>query len=251
VLLLGPYYDGLSERIKDVFREMTAIKPWMTYTAAALIAATMAPSISNAAVKPEGMKVSIQLAPVAAVRQQVLTQSAVQFTNEMRRLWIEHIGWTGLYIISALDGLEDQQQVLARLLRNQQDIGNLFKPYYGDAAGNQLTTLLQQHIMLAGKVIDAAKAGNSADLNQYNAQWHKNADDIARFLVAANPNWGAKWLQDMLYTHLKLITDQVVARLKKDWEGNIHAIDQNEVHMLQFADVLSDGIIKQFPKQFQ
>ncbi|MBD3920587.1 glycosyltransferase [Paenibacillus sp. PR3] len=223
----------------------------MTFTAAALIAASIAPSISNAAVKSEGMKVSMQLAPTADARQQVLTQSAVQFSKEMRRLWIEHILWTGSYIVSAISGLEDQQQVLSRLLRNQQDIGNLFKPYYGDAVGNQLTTLLQQHIMLAGKVVDAAKAGNTADLNKYNAEWHKNADDIARFLAAANPSWGFKWLQDMLYTHLKLITDQVVARLKKDWEGDIHAIDQNEAHMLQFADVLSDGIVKQFPKQFQ
>lgn len=227
------------------------MKSWMKFTAAALIAASIAPSITNAAVKSEGMKVSMQLAPSTEARQQVLTQSAVQFSKEMRRLWIEHILWTGSYIVSALSGLEDQQQVLARLLRNQQDIGNLFKPYYGDAAGNQLTTLLQQHIMLAGKVVDAAKAGNTADLNKYNAEWHKNADDIARFLAAANPNWNFKWLQDMLYTHLKLITDQVVARLKKDWEGDIHAIDLNEAHMLQFADVLSDGIVKQFPKQFQ
>jgi hypothetical protein len=147
--------------------------------------------------------------------------------------------------------LEDQQQVLARLLRNQQDIGNAVKPYYGEAAGNQLATLLQEHIMLAGKVVDAAKAGNTADLNKYNVEWHRNADDLARFLAAANPNWNARLLQDMLYTHLKLITDQVVARLKKDWQGNIHAIDQNEAHMIKFADVLSDGIIKQFPKQFQ
>ncbi|GMK40334.1 hypothetical protein PCCS19_33900 [Paenibacillus sp. CCS19] len=227
------------------------MKPLMMFTAAALLAASISPSIAGAAARAEGMKLSVQYAPSSDIRQQTLTNSAVNFSKEMRRLWIEHISWTGLYIVSALAGLEDQQQVLARLLRNQQDIGNAIKPYYGDAAGNQLATLLQEHIMLAGKVLDAAKAGNSSDLNKYNADWHRNADEIARFLAAANPNLNAKWLQDMLYTHLKLITDQVAARLKKDWQANIHAIDQNEAHMLHFADVLSEGIVKQFPKQFQ
>ncbi len=33
--------------------------------------------------------------------------------------------------------------VVARLLRNQTDIGNAVKPYYGAAAGNQLTKLLK------------------------------------------------------------------------------------------------------------
>jgi hypothetical protein len=231
------------------------MKPWMLLTAAALLTTTLSPSIAGAAVNTTGVTgvtaKAVQFAPSSEKRQQMLTQSAVRFSNEMRRLWNEHITWTGLYIVSALAGLEDQQQVLARLLRNQQDIGNAIKPYYGEAAGNQLASLLQEHIMLAGKVLDAAKAGNTADLNKYNAEWHRNADDIARFLASANPNWNARLLQDMLYTHLKLITDQVVARLKKDWQANIHAIDQNEIHMINFADVLSDGIIKQFPKQFQ
>ncbi|PWW08580.1 hypothetical protein DFQ01_101303 [Paenibacillus cellulosilyticus] len=231
------------------------MKQWMKFTAAALLATMIVPSIADAATgaaSAKGVTVkAMQLTPSSETRQQTLTKSAVQFSNEMRRLWIEHIGWTGTYIVSAIAGLEDQQAVLARLLQNQKDIGNAIKPYYGEAAGNQLATLLQEHIMLAGKVIDAAKAGNTADLNKYNAQWHRNADDIARFLATANPNWNAKELQDMLYTHLKLINDQVAARLKKDWQADILAIDQNEAHMIKFADLLSEGIIKQFPKQFQ
>lgn len=228
------------------------MKQWMMFTAAALIATSISPSIAGAAVRTEGMTAKVvQFSPSSETRQQTLTKSAVQFSNEMRRLWIEHVNWTNAYIVSAIAGLDDQQQVLARLLRNQQDIGNAIKPYYGEAAGNQLATLLQEHIMLAGKVLDAAKAGNSAELTKYNAQWYRNADDIARFLSSANPNWTTKQLQDMLYTHLQYVTDLVTSRLKKDWQAYILTADKNEAHMIMFADLLSEGIIKQFPKQFQ
>lgn len=66
-----------------------------------------------------------------------ISPKAVQFGNTMRRLWFDHVMWTRNYIVSALAGLEDQQTVLSRLLQNQQDIGNAFKPYYGDAAGDK------------------------------------------------------------------------------------------------------------------
>jgi hypothetical protein len=58
--------------------------------------------------------------------------------------------WTSNYIISATTaGAEDQTQVLARLMRNQEDIGNAVKPVYGEKAGNKLTDLLKEHIVIA------------------------------------------------------------------------------------------------------
>ena len=51
-----------------------------------------------------------------------------------------------------------------RLLRNQDDIGNAIKPYYGDAAGDKLTALLKEHITTAAEVVTAAKANDSANV---------------------------------------------------------------------------------------
>lgn len=51
---------------------------------------------------------------------------------------MEHAIWTRSYIVSAIGGLEDQDKVLARLLRNQDEIGNAIKPYYGEV---QVTSL--------------------------------------------------------------------------------------------------------------
>ena len=168
-----------------------------------------------------------------------------------RKLWIDHVTWTRSFIVSDLASLEDKSDVLERLLKNQEDIGNSIKPYYGEEAGNKLTTLLKEHIELAGQVTDAAKNNNKDDLEKYNKLWYENADKIARFLSSANPNYSENTLKNMLYKHLEFTTDQVVARLNKNWKADINTYDKGEDYMIHFADILVDGIIKQFPDKFK
>jgi hypothetical protein len=55
----------------------------------------------------------------------------------------------------------------------------------------------------------------------------------------------------MLHRHLELTTGEVVGRLKKDWTSDIQSYDEGHVHILKFADMLTDGIAKQFPEKFK
>src|SRR5436190_15162846 len=120
----------------------------------------------------------------------VISRSALAFHDQMRKLWEDHITWTRNVIISFQAGLPDLNAAIARLLQNQADIGNAIKPYYGDAAGNQLTALLREHILGAAKVLAALKAGDQPALQAALADWYANAHDIAVFLSSANPeNW--------------------------------------------------------------
>jgi len=169
----------------------------------------------------------------------------------MRKLWEDHIVYTRNYIISALADLEDVDAIAGRLLKNQDDIGDAIKPYYGEDAGKQLAVLLRDHILIATEVVKAAKMGNNEDLDLASNKWNANGDDIANFLSGANPHWPKKDLTGMLYQHLELTTGEVVARLKKDWAADIDFYDQGHVHMLMFADMLTDGIVKQFPDKFK
>jgi hypothetical protein len=197
---------------------------------------------------PEGVSAQAKMAEKQSA--DCISPKMMQLKVDMQRVWIDHTIWTRSYIVSATSNRYDQQDVLDRLLRNQQDIGNVIKPYYGEAAGNQLAELLREHIMIAGKIVAAAKANKQDDVKKFEADWHKNADDIATFLSKANPNWPFKELQDMLYTHLQLITEIVLDCLKGDWKADIAATDKNETHMIHLADMLVEGIIKQFPEKF-
>jgi hypothetical protein len=180
----------------------------------------------------------------------LLSKPAVELRTAVRKLWEDHITWTRLYIVSALAGLEDVGEVAKRLLANQDDLGNAIKPYYGDAAGVKLAQLLRDHILIATDVVKAAKMGAAAELTAAQNKWTANADEIAAFLSRANPNWPLAAVTDMLHKHLALTTDEVVSRLKKDWAADIAAYDKGHNHMLMFADVMAEGIVKQFPAKF-
>ena len=182
---------------------------------------------------------------------QCFGQNAIDLHSRQRQLWQEHVFWTRSYLVSATEGLKDKDAVLKRLLQNQIDIGNSIKPYYGEAAGNQLAKLLTEHIVIAGQLIDALSKGDQARAQKFNKEWYRNADDIAKFLSKANPNWTEQGLKDLLYMHLKILTSEVAARLKKDWPGEIAAFDTGIKHIIVLADALTTGIMKQFPNQFR
>src|SRR5687768_1841241 len=104
------------------------------------------------------------------------------FHEGMRRLWVDHVTWTRLFIVSFVAELPDLQATTDRLLQNQVDIGDAVKPFYGRAAGNQLTALLEEHILTAADLLIAAKAGNDAAFEEANEAWYANARAIASFL---------------------------------------------------------------------
>lgn len=173
------------------------------------------------------------------------------FHDGMRQLWEDHITWTRLYIVSAAAGLPDVTPAAERLLTNQRDIGEAIKPFYGDAAGGTLTTLLRGHILTAAKLIGAAKSGDTAAVGAARSAWYANADSIAAFLASANPGqWPLSTVRAAMRMHLDLTLQEATARLHGDWAADIAAYDAVHRHILQMADFLSDGIIKQFPGRF-
>jgi hypothetical protein len=169
----------------------------------------------------------------------------------MRRLWEDHVTWTRLAIISLTTGSPDTQATVARLLRNQTDIGNAIKPWYGAPAGKQLTALLRQHILIAADLIAAAKKGDQAGVARESARWTRNADRIAAFLNKANPRaWKLGAMKAMLHEHLRLTTNEVLARLHQNWALDVRTYDKVNAQALRMADMLAAGIVKQFPRRF-
>jgi hypothetical protein len=282
--------------------------------------------------------------------------SRTAFHDRMRELWSDHIVYTRGFIVSASAGLADTSEVLQRLLRNQDEIGEAIKPYYGDAAGTQLASLLRNHIQLAGKALVAAKGTtptnvgmsmttnqsanayistpmsrdtvsvrtdtiksnsqnpnvpsrmsdttkakqpnarvtgdtmsqrlpsnqygtvrqdttaqanvyaqgqmqvgqptqaaqvDSVQLTQAVTALKANGDSIATFLSQANPRGFQKTaLSGGLQMHIDLLLKEVTAHLKKDWAGSVAAYDESQRQAAQMADMLSEGIMKQFPSRF-
>jgi hypothetical protein len=177
--------------------------------------------------------------------------TACDFQADMRKLWEDHITWTRNVIFNFIDTLPGTNEAVGRLLQNQVDIGNAIKPYYGNAAGNQLTAHLTNHILIAADILVALRTGNTAAFNVAYANWFLNADTIAALLASVNPNWPLPVMTDMMHEHLNATTAEVLARLNANYAADVVAYDSIHNQILRMADMLAMGIVKQFPNKFK
>lgn len=214
------------------------------------ILAALAFTLTVPATQPMELSEATVPAPTAVASAPSIDRGA--FHDAMRKLWEDHVTWTRLYIVSAAAGLPDAQPAAERLLRNQADLGDAIKPFYGNAAGDRLTELLRSHILIAAEIVKGAKAGDTAAVGAASARWNGNADEIADFLSGANPdNWPRQTLRSEMRHHLDLTLQEAQARLRGDWAADIAAYDTVHQHILGMADMLSAGMVKQFPKRFK
>ncbi len=174
------------------------------------------------------------------------------FRSIMRKLVSDHASWTRLFIISDVGNLADKESTVQRLLKNQEDIGTVFGIYYGSEAGSKITKLLTEHIMLAAKVVDAAKARNDRLLKQASAEWFANADALAITVASLNPaNWSITEMKSMMREHLQLTTKETETYIQGNYAASVIAFDKVHFQVLSMADMLSKGIIQQFPRLFR
>ncbi|MFY9587367.1 MAG: hypothetical protein WAT66_07935 [Actinomycetota bacterium] len=214
----------------------------------AILASALALGLALAACS---MAVGAGERPAAKEAKKVTKADPADLRTAMRKLWEDHVTWTRLYIVSAAAGLKDQQVTAERLLKNQDDIGNAIKPYYGDAAGAQLTALLRDHILTAADLVAAAKAGQTAKVETEKTAWYANADEIAAFLAKANPTyWPQTAISHHMKMHLDLTLDEAVAQLQGKWSDSVVAYDRIHDAILVMSDDLANGIIAQFPQKF-
>jgi hypothetical protein len=169
----------------------------------------------------------------------------------MRKLWEDHITWTRLVIVSTAAALPDLDPTTQRLLQNQADIGDAIKPFYGDSAGVKLTELLREHIVGAAGILAAAKGKDPAAVETAKKAWYANGDEVAAFLANANPKaWSLTDSQTMMREHLDLTLAEAVDQLEGRYPESVADYDKVHDAMLRMADMLSNGIISQFPEKF-
>ena len=105
--------------------------------------------------------------------------------------------------------------------------------------------------LVAADLVSAAKAGDATKVAETSQRWSANADSIARFLHGANPGqWPLATLQSAMKMHLEQTTSEVTDRLHGNYAAEVRDYDAIVAHILGMADVLSAGIMAQFPARF-
>ncbi|HTI96955.1 MAG TPA: hypothetical protein VL425_10660 [Rudaea sp.] len=190
-----------------------------------------------------------QPAHATASTDQAAARTAPKLHAALRGLWHGHLVATHDYALAVHAGNKAGEAKAAdAVVANAKQIANAIAGFYGKDAGDGLLKLLAGHWGEVKAITDSAKSGDAAGENKALQGGLSNAGDIAKFLAGANPNWTEGALDGALAMHVndhKLQIDQMMsnapaAEQEKSWA-------EMQKHMDMIADVLADGIAKQFP----
>ena len=175
-----------------------------------------------------------------------LSRGQLELSNTMIRLWIEHVLWTRMFLISTTFNLPDLTFVTQRLLQNPVDFARVLQPLYGKQTAMQFKQLLADHLLIASQLVNAAKAGDNLEADKQRKLWYKNAEEIAQFLASINPFWKEYTWRELLFDHLRMTEDEAVFLLTGKYENSIKVYDAIQSEAIEMANVMTNGMIRQF-----
>jgi hypothetical protein len=172
----------------------------------------------------------------------------VDLKTSTRRLFADYLTWERIFAVETITSAQDAAKAQARMLQGQDAVNSLFKTYFGDSSGSQVTTLFNQYIGLITDYVNAAK--NRGDTVSLINKIHDKTDEIAGNLSMTNMNWS----KDDLSSQLKNYSDSFLKEidLQSSTAGSIDTklFDATCDLSMQLADTFSSGIVQQNPGKF-
>jgi hypothetical protein len=186
-------------------------------------------------------------APAAA------TANKVQDTRlALRDLWQGHIFWVRNVTLETLTGNAAAAAAAEKeVVANAKQIAGAIEPFYGKPASEKLFGLLAGHYGAVKQYLDASVAGSAVKQDVAQQALVANADEIAKFLSAANPNLPYETLRGLLLAHGGHHMQQIQQLKAGQYGEEARTWDAMKNHMNGIADALAGAIAKQFPAKFQ
>jgi len=192
---------------------------------------------------------------------QVINERTLTFRMDSRTLWTRYALGMINFSVSDFGNLASSANVKNNLSRNAAAIGAYFVPYYGITAGTRIGDLLTVITDNGVKVVEAIK--NNADIAVYNSIWAQQIMALAQYLNQLNPaQYPVDLLNEMLTNLTRFWVTDFQARARNDFAADAVALDNilkvavsgipdhaNKGYS-SLADILSRGIIAQYPLSF-
>lgn len=191
----------------------------------------------------------------------VINEKTLIFRMDSRTLWTKYALGLVNYAVSSVANLTTTPSVEERLTKSATLIGDYFVPYYGIRAGSDIGKLLTDIFETGVEVVEASKKKN--DIVPLQIKWSEQTRALAELFNKLNPGqYPVPLLEEMLQALTKLWTDNINARITRNIILNAESIDginklvitgiANHVNKgyQSLADVLSRGVIAQYPLSF-
>lgn len=170
------------------------------------------------------------------------------YKSLVARRWYEHVMYTRNTILAMLSSGNDATESISSLMKNQDDIGRLLRPFYQNSQVDTLVELLKNHISMAGGIVTAMMSKSESNILVDN--WKNNCQEIFNALVNLNPRWEQTNLLSLWEEHLTLTINEIKFRIDENWTSDLLNFDRILNNIQQISEIFSDGIIKQFPEEF-
>ena len=191
----------------------------------------------------------------------VINEKTLVFRMDSRTLWTKYALGLVNYAVSSVADLSTTPSVEERLTKSATLIGDYFIPYYGIRAGGEIGKLLTDIFETGVNVVEVSKS--NGDIVPLQIQWADQTRTLAELFNKLNPaQYPVLLIEEMLQALTKLWTDNIKARITKNIIMNAESIDginklvitgiANHVNKgyQSLADVLSRGVIAQYPMSF-
>jgi len=192
----------------------------------------------------------------------VINERTMIFRMDSRTLWTRYALGMINYTVSDLGNLPSTDKVEANLSRNAAGVGNFFIPYYGITAGTKIGDILSAMCKNGVKVFASLRSG-SKDIEVFKEIWYREAVALAEYLNELNPSqYPTDLITEMLVNLTNFWIDNFRARIAEDFAADAISLDNilkvavigipNHVNKgySSIADILSRGVIAQFPLSF-
>lgn len=155
------------------------------------------------------------------------------------------------YVVSECADLDDKGVLIQALLGIEEEFAQLIARYFGDDAGVAIEKLLKERISHLVGLTNATRSNNAARREEILDRYQENTNKIVDIFIKANPGWQKQVLFDAFMLQLESITRHVLARTAGNWKDDLHYANEDYDAVRNFSDMLSEGIIEQFPEKFR
>lgn len=177
-----------------------------------------------------------------------------ELRSKMNIMMDDQVIWTRNLVLNVVDNLPGTNNAIDRLFKSQYEMCKIVKVYYGDKEEEKLINLLRSssiyRVAMFKTIRDSYPEKKSA-IETLNGKWMKNTDKIADLLSRLNPYWSSANLKKMFHQQISLITMMAIARKSKYYSKDVNYYEEliSEAH--QLSEILSIGIINDFPEKFE
>lgn len=172
-------------------------------------------------------------------------------SQALHDLWVGHIFWVR-HVVSnnAANNQEVRDAAEKEVVANAKQIAQVMTPFYGEAASQKFSSLLDINYGVMRAYSEATVAGDTRRQHVALARLESNADDIAGFLSHLNPYLQRDIIRGLIAAHSAHHVLQINQYKTKDYTPLGATWPMMGQHVSVIADTLTTALVKQFPSQF-